>query len=454
MTRLLTTLSCAVLALLCWAGTGQAQPLGPSHWLNPEGKISRSLPAVELAWDSAGQWTWIQDDFTQIGQKQAWQTRSGPWRLRVDSVGNVLLSIGDHHLGFEAPYLLKFDGRDSTFEVLATFNPDTAYAADNRIVFPNAFGITGIDVVVNSNQKVIREVSPYEYRFTQAGRDALAAMTPWANRYIGTATKLVTDSLRAKVRFDDADIEWTSLGRIIDGPVRITTAANEHLVWIKDEYIRCDTGLTNVRVRKQLIQRADNSRWMLELFSATQVAALPAGTIRHTATFGRTSGTAGFSIAIEGIIKGNVESNNVPASNGTTDSVVAYMTVSQDHSVTCGLFENPASLILVACGTPRTFNNAASARWEWFAMPGGGVVAGSVYLPMVWANVAAGTCEMSMLASTNDSVFTKTVTYSAGSCPDPLVTPGYTNGYAYLLYVVYTESGGAPTGQVIMIGGD
>lgn len=385
-----------VVLILIWCAVAVSQPLDASSWKNPDGTTSKTHPPVAVNYDSAGTWTLIQDDFTQIGNRQAWKTRSGPFTLYVDSLGAVIWRKGDHYLGFEPPLLIKVNASDTSETVLATFDPDTVYATGASVVFRNAF--PGVDVRVVSENKVMQSVAPYEYEFTDSGRSWLAIQGPWGNRYVGTATQLVTDSLDATVQFDDADVAWTEQGIIVDGMLRLRSGG-DHVAYITDEYVvHGDSGITDIRVRKFLIQRPNLTRWMVELFDAAQANQLPSGSFSHRGQLGHTSTTITGKRGMDGTVYLVTENENGSSvwrmtEDGTADSVTLYVdkTGTGDHDMGWAIYDSTATPIDSTATMTNDDAHGTDAWWGSAALVGVSMQNGEVYYPAGWSASESGT---------------------------------------------------------------
>lgn len=438
----------ATLALLWGAGVAVAElvPTGPSSWTNTEtGKTSRAFwnaptPPAICYQDTAGTWQFIEDDWQQIGQKQAWKNLQGPHRMWCDSTGQVIYAKWGggqwHYLGMKPPILIKFNKADSSYDVLATMATDSISVAGGVVTFHDAF-TSGIDVQIVNRGKVFQNCSPYRFIFHQAGRDTLGDHGPWGNRMVGTSTRLVIDSLNVPLRNGEDTLVIDENGVIIDGPLGIGNLSN-----IMRTYLYHEDSVTTIPIRKRLVLIGGNP-YLIELFDAADANALPNGVIAHDATFGPTEIPASTGNAtIENTV---AYDGATPSTSGTLDSLTAYVAADVDHEAKLALYNSAYNDVLDSVAQ-FTISGTGTYHWESHPVIEGVSITGSTeYYFAAWSEATSGYCRVQFNSDASPATFNYDLSVTFGSWPASLTKDFESTDDQLIIYGTYTESAAGAT---------
>lgn len=427
-----------VLILIMATAASAATPIGPASWRNPDGSVSHAMGiggAPALCDSINGQWFFIQDNWSRVGQAKIWRSVNGREAIFCDSVGGVHFKKGNHHLGLHKPRLIRFSLIDSTYQILdGTAVPDSVTAREHVVTLWGIFA--GINLRIQNNPKVLRQ-SALRWEFTQAARTALAALPgTWNDRLVSVVYEVDHDSLNASL----SDVGLSA------GPI---TVGDGTAVWsIPPSFLEADTGLTEIPVYKR-IARQGGKTYFFEGFSATATAQVIPGSLQHNATFGNTSVGIG-NQAMNNIIIGAVFPS---ASAGTLDSITWCTAGTAGTPIlTKVMIYARADTSLVACtDTFRVPASTPDGTWISRPVPGSVSISATNYF---LCGQAAGSITMKYLGivaeAQSDTVHLDANTFSNTSCVDPAVFTLRQVNRRLCIYATYTVTA-RNMGQVIQI---
>lgn len=229
-----------------------------------------------------------------------------------------------HAIGTDTRRLIKFNKSDSTWSTLFTASVDSVTISQGLDELDPSY-LTFHDIFPGVDKILMYDRGRYveRYVFHQEARDSLANYGPWANHWMGTATRLDLDSLNLNLHDSFGKFSVGVKGRLIRGWLKcqksdtmVFTLSREYL-WAEDTLV----GMSDVIVRKWVVKLAGKP-YLVEMFNPVPTASWAEGDIWHRATFGNAN-EGGSDVNIEDDIVGGLFT---PSSSGTVDSIKAYLT--------------------------------------------------------------------------------------------------------------------------------
>ena len=460
--------------LLTGAAMAEPIPTGSNvYYDSTTGNYTLSLGpggVPRLNYHDGQRWVKIVDDWVQVGDRQIWKSVIGGHRAWADSTGAAIYAKGNHYLGTETTKLIKFSKADSTWEVLYSSDPDSITVARNYIVFHGIF--PGVDKWLTNNPKVFENYTE-QYIFSQGARDSLADHGPWTNHFVGTVTKLGTDSLNVTWEDIEGTFDIDVAGRTTSGYVEALDGESR-IFAIAASRLSTGDSTTSIPVHKRFVLFEGN-KYFIEMFNPVLAAQLPDGPIYHNATFGSES-EAGGSLAIADMVKGGV----FPAvgDNGTVTSIDAYIKVSGGSNPNRWMSVAIAEWDSVAGGAiyttildtdKRRINKEITPVYAWENFPldlTPSITAGKQYSLWMWGQEIALETQIEAVFCTSDCGTTDSLVFyndvtaaydwsdnspqATADWPDPLLT-GFHVAQPPRIFATYDVAAEA-AGQVIIIG--
>ena len=311
-------------------------------------------------------------------------------------------------------------------------------AAGNVVTFWGIF--YGANLRARNNPKIL-QLSKLEWEFTQAARDSLAKLTPWANRLLATVHRIDADSLGvAAWRDRQGEFTQTASGRMTSGWFDLRSG-NERIWVLPPSIITMADTVTAIPVWKRVALIGGNP-FFFEAFSPAQTAALPPGSLYHDVKFGHDTGTVSGGANIEGVPYGIKAS---PPTSGTVDSMAAMLDCGiADHNVTPSLRNWGAwTLVTGGCATEKLIPFGVNDTWYTFTGMSAAVTAGTNYWLNIWGNVTGGTVSLNKGASVADSSMSDIGDTYTSACP--ALTGTFVGAKDWwLIYCFYTVNAGEP----------
>jgi len=157
--------------------------------------------------------------------------------------------------------------------------------------------------------------------------------------------------------------------------------------------------------------------------------------VAQGAEFGNESTATNSYFGIRDILAGGVYA---PSSNGTLDTIYAYIEKAAGDAVGKAVLLRAADKSVVATGTEITFSGSI---YVWVAFPiSAAITSGTDYVLCVCASSSSVLCRLRR-ASGGGTTWEKAITYP--TIPDPVVDPMTIGNYQACIYGHYTESAAA-----------